>query len=337
MAGLFDPYTLKGMTLKNRVMMSPMCQYQGQDGSPSDWHLVHLGARAVGGVGLILFESTQVEARGRKSLEDLGLWSDEQIPAFQRVIDFCHQYGAKIGIQLAHAGGKAGVPGQHVAPSALPRTGEAEPLHELTVEEIGQMVERFKEAAVRAVKAGVDTVEIHGAHGYLVNQFLSPLTNHRTDEYGGSLENRTRFALDVIRAVKSVLPADMPLFMRVSAVEYSDEGYDLNEMVEMCKLFKEAGVDIIDVSTGGNVPNAPTVYPGYQLQYADVIRKGADVPTIAVGLMDSPALAEEALRNGRCDIVAIGRGLMRNAHWAKDAATALGVEMEMPNTYKRAY
>lgn len=325
MPGLFDPYTLKGLTLKNRIMMSPMCQYQGQEGRPSDWHIVHLGARAVGGVGLIMFESTAVQEHARKSLDDLGLWSDEQIPAFRRVIDFCHQYGAKIGVQLAHSGGKSGVPGKNAEPDNV------------TVEEIADIVEAFKASALRALQAGADTVEIHGAHGYLVNQFLSPLTNHRQDEYGGSMENRARFALDVIAAVKSVLPADMPLFMRVSAVEYSDDGYDLEEMVEMVKLFKAAGVDIIDVSTGGNVPNAPEVYPGYQVPYAERIRHGAGVPTIAVGLLDSPLLAEEVLRNGRCDLVAIGRGLMRNPHWAKDAAIALRVELEMPNTYKRAY
>jgi NADPH2 dehydrogenase len=339
MAGLFDSFALKGLTLKNRIMMSPMCQYQAnEDGTVTDWHFVHYGARAVGGVGLIMVEASGVEARGRISTRDVGIWSDEHIPGLSRIVEFCKSFGAKTAIQLAHAGTKAETPEQNVAPSAFTHFERYQTPKELTKEEIAGIVDAFKQAAVRAVKAGFDTVEIHGAHGYLINQFLSPLTNKRSDEYGGALENRVRFPLEVIRAVRSVLPDDMPLLMRVSAVEYSEEGYSLEEMIEIVKLLKGAGVDMVDVSSGGSLPvSPPAVYPGYQLQYAEAIKKGAEIPTIAVGMLGHASLAEEAVRNGRADVIAVARELLRNPHFAKTAALELGVELEMPNVYARAY
>ncbi|PWK11622.1 NADPH dehydrogenase NamA [Tumebacillus permanentifrigoris] len=339
MAGLLDSYTIKGLTLKNRIMMSPMCQYVANtDGTVSDWHFVHYGARAIGGVGLIMLEASAVEARGRISMHDIGIWSDDHIAGLRRIVDFGHQYGASMGIQIAHAGVKAETDEPNVAPSALTHFPRYTVPQELSVAEIGEIVEKFKAAAVRAVQAGFDTVELHGAHGYLLNEFLSPLTNKRTDEYGGTLENRLRFPLQVISAVKSVLPVEMPLLMRVSASEYSEESYSLDEMVSMVTAFKEAGVDMVDCSSGGALPVAPpAIYPGYQVQFAEAIKRGADIPTIAVGLLDNPALAEEVVRNGRADLVAIARGLLRDPHWAKVAALALKAELELPSSYARAY
>ncbi|MBL0388008.1 NADPH dehydrogenase NamA [Tumebacillus sp. ITR2] len=339
MAGLFDPYTIKGLSLKNRIMMSPMCQYQANtDGTVTDWHFVHYGARAIGGIGLIMLEASAVEARGRISRHDIGIWSHEHEAGLKRIVDFGHQYGSKMAIQLAHAGVKAETDEPNVAPTALSHFERYAVPQELTVGEITQIVGAFATAAERAVRIGFDTVELHGAHGYLINQFLSPLTNKRTDEYGGSFEKRLRFALDVIQAVKGVLPAEMPLLLRVSATEYSNEGIDIHEMVKMVAAFKQAGVDMVDCSSGGTLPVAPpAIYPGYQVQFADAIKQGADIPTIAVGLLDTPALAEEVVRNNRADLVAVGRGLLRNAHWAKVAAQELKVTFELPNSYARAY
>jgi NADPH2 dehydrogenase len=339
MAGLFDSYQLKGLTLKNRIMMSPMCQYVANtDGTVTDWHHVHYGARAIGGVGLIVLEASAVEARGRISKNDIGIWSDDHIAGLKRIVDFGHQYGAKMGIQLAHAGVKAETDEPNVAPSALTHFPRYQVPQELSAAEIQAIVEKFKASAARAVQAGFDTIELHGAHGYLIEEFLSPLTNKRTDQYGGSFENRIRFALDVIRAVKSVIPDEMPLLMRVSASEYSEESYSLDEMVEMVKAFQAAGVDMIDCSSGGALPVAPpAIYPGYQVPFSEAIKHGAGIPTIAVGLLDHPALAEDVVRNGRADLVAIARGLLRNPHWAKVAALELKAELELPASYARAY
>jgi NADPH2 dehydrogenase len=339
MAGLFDSYILKGLTLKNRVMMSPMCQYSTkEDGKITDWHYVHYTSRAVGGVGFIVMESSAVEPRGRITMHDVGIWSDDHIEGLKSIVDACKQYGVKMGIQLGHAGTKADTDEPNVAPSAFTLFDRYGMPTELTKAEIADIVRKFADATVRALKAGFDTVELHGAHGYLINQFLSPITNKRTDEYGGSLENRVRFALEVIRAVKAVLPEEAPLLMRVSAVEYSDEGYSMEEMIEMVKLFKAEGVDMVDVSSGGNVPHGPAeVFPGYQLQYADAIRNGADIPTIAVGMLDHPALMEEAVRTGRADVIAVARGLLRDPYLAKKAALELGAELEMPKQYARAF
>jgi len=341
MPSLFDEFSLKGLTLRNRIMMSPMCQYQAaEDGTLNEWHHVHYGARAVGGVGLLMVEATAVEPRGRISVNDLGIWSDEQVAGFQRLNEFAHRYGAKTAIQIGHAGVKSETKEPNVGPSANDHFSEKYPRpHALTVEEIQGIVASFKQGAVRAVAAGFDAVELHGAHGYLINQFLSGFFNERTDEYGGSAEKRLRFAREVIDAVKGVLPEAMPLLMRVSATEYDERGYGVDEMVEMVKVFKQHGVDMIDVSSGGTIPHLPAgiaPYPGYQAEMSAQIRRAADVPTIAVGMLDHPQLAEEVVRNGRADVVAIGRGFLRNPHWVKEAADALQVEFALPNTYKLA-
>lgn len=339
MPSLFESYTIKGLQVKNRIMMSPMCQYlANEDGTITDWHLMHYGARAAGGVGLIMVEASGVENRGRITSRDLGIYSDDHIPGLRRIVDFCHTFGAKAGIQLAHAGRKSEVQEeQNVAPSAIPFSEKYRTPHELTADEIQKIVEAFGQAARRAVATGFDTVEIHGAHGYLIHEFLSTYSNRRTDEYGGSQANRMRFALEVIRSVKREIPEDMPLLMRVSASEYEAAGYSPDDMAEMVKQFKEAGVDMMDVSSGGNYPIPPTHYPGYQVKFADSIRKAAELPVIAVGRLDSPQLAEEVIRNQRADLVAVGRALLRDPHWAKSAAIALGIELEMPGVYKMGY
>jgi len=320
-------------------MLSPMCQYQAEsDGSVTDWHLIHYASRAVGGVGLVMVEASAVEARGRITTKDVGLYSDAHIPGLKRIVELCRAYGAKTAIQIAHAGMKAETEEPAVAPSAYTTFPDRykTPI-ELSRDEVREMAGKFAAAAKRAVEAGFDTVEIHGAHGYLINEFLSPLTNKRTDEYGGSFENRLRFPLDVIRAVKEVLPEGMPLLMRVSATEYAEDGYDEQEMVEMVKCFKEAGVDMVDCSSGGSLPIAPKMFPGYQLHLSETLRKGAELPTIAVGMLDAPALAEQAVQLGRADLVAIGRGLLRDPYWAKRAAVELKAEMELPGVYKMAF
>jgi NADPH2 dehydrogenase len=339
MPSLFESFTIKGLQVKNRIVMSPMCQYLANgDGTITDWHFVHYGARAAGGVGLIIVEASGVENRGRITDRDIGLYSDEHIPGLQRLVDYCHTFGSKVGIQLAHAGRKSEVVEEaNVAPSAIPFSEKYRTPHELTTDEIQKIVEAFGQAARRAVAAGFDTVEIHGAHGYLIHEFLSPYSNRRTDEYGGSQANRMRFAMDVIRRVKREIPEDMPLLMRVSASEYEAAGYTPDEMAEMVKQFKEAGVDMMDVSSGGNYPIPPTHYPGYQVKFADQVRRAAELPVIAVGRLDSPQLAEEVVRNQRADLVAVGRGLLRDPHWAKSAAVALGNDLEMPGVYKMGY
>ncbi|HEU4962540.1 MAG TPA: NADPH dehydrogenase NamA [Bacilli bacterium] len=336
---LFSEFTLKGMTLKNRIMMSPMCQYQAaEDGKVNDWHFVHYGTRAIGGVGLVMLEATAVEARGRISTADLGIWSDDHLEGLKRVVEFGHAYGAKMAIQIGHAGLKAETPEPNVAPSAVTHFDRYPVPTPLAQEELSAIVEAFRQGAKRAVEAGFDAIELHGAHGYLINQFLSPLTNKREDEYGGSPDNRLRFPLEVIRAVKAVIPQEMPLLIRVSASEYSEDSYSLDEMVEMIKRMKEAGVDMVDCSSGGTLPvPPPATYPGYQVQFAEAIRKGADIPTIAVGILGTPSLAEEVVRNGRADVVAIGRELLRDPHFSKTAALELKADLELPGSYKRAW
>ncbi|MFD1408630.1 NADH:flavin oxidoreductase/NADH oxidase [Kroppenstedtia eburnea] len=340
MPGLLDPVEWKGMKLKNRIMMSPMCQYsvEARDGAPEGWHDVHYVSRAVGGTGLIMVEMTDVHPDGRISDRDLGLWSDAQIPAFQRIIQACQQYGARVGIQIAHAGRKAESESlRPVAPSAISFNENFRVPHEMTSTEIQEMVELFGQAAERAVQAGVDTLEIHGAHGYLIHQFISRITNRRTDEYG----EPDRFASDVIRAVRKRIPESMPLMMRISAVEYADGGYTLEETVERCKKFRDLGVDVFDVSSGGESPTGPSrvlaAAPGYQVPFAAAIRKEVGVPVVAVGNLDDPKVAEMVVRNGQADAVAVGRGMLRNPYWANEAALALGQENILPRPYRPAF
>jgi NADPH2 dehydrogenase len=341
MAHLFTPFKLKGLELKNRVVMAPMCQYSvaNRDGKPNDWHFIHYTSRAIGGAGLIIMEMTDVEPDGRISDYDLGIWSDEHIPAFARVIDSVHTHGAKIGVQVAHAGRKAQDATLPVAPSAIQFAGDNyKTPKELTTDEVKTMVEKYRLGAKRAVQAGADFIEIHGAHGYLIHQFQSRYTNHRTDIYGQDL---SRFGVEVIQAVKSELPSSIPLCIRISAVEYVDDGYGLDHTIEISKNYKDAGIDIIHVSSGGEGPagtkRKPGNYPGYQVPFARAIKNEVGVPVIAVGILEEPALADSVIANGDADLVAIGRGMLRDPYWTIHAAKALRSEIKVPDQYQRAF
>jgi len=337
---LFSPFRVKGLQLKNRVVMAPMVQNSvtAKDGKPNEWHYVHYLSRAIGGVGLIIMEMTDVEPDGRITDADLGLWSDEHIPAFAKIIDGVHAHGAKIGIQIAHAGRKAEDAARPVAPSAIayPGPGFRVP-HALTAQEIERIVRLFADAARRAVRAGVDMIELHGAHGYLIHQFHSPLTNKRDDEYGKDL---ALFGVRVIQAVKEELPEDMPLFFRISAVEYADGGYDLDHAIRLCEVYRDAGVDVFHITSGGEGPagrRKPGNYPGYQVPFARKIKEALDVPVVAVGMLENPILADAVIRNGDADLVAIARGLLRDPHWALNAASTLKQQTNIPKQYVRAY
>ncbi len=343
MPHLFDPFTLRGVTLKNRIMMSPMCQYSaGKDAAPNDWHFVHYPTRAVGGVGLIMVEATAVESRGRISEGDLGIYEDRHIEPFSRIVDLCHKNGAKIGIQLAHAGRKAWSedngygPEEPVAPSAIPFDEGWKVPHELTVDEIGQIVACFQNAARRAREAGFDIIELHAAHGYLINEFLSPLANHRQDEYGGSRSGRMLFLNQIVDSVRKVWPDASPLFIRVSASDYSPGGIDIEEMVEMAKNLKGRGIDLIDCSSGGVVLAPISAWPGYQVPFAQRIKHEANIATGAVGIITTPELAEEIIHNERADLVVLGRELLRHPYWPLDAAAYLNKKTEWPVQYLRA-
>ncbi len=342
MPGLFDSFTVRGVTLRNRIMMSPMIQVSAtSEGYATDWHLVHYGARAVGGVGLIMVEATAVESRGRITECDLGLYEDGQVEMLRRIVAFCRAAGAKVGVQLAHAGRKAwsrneGIgPEQAVGPGAEPFEPHWPTPHGLTTQEIADIVRAFAKAAVRARAAGFDVIELHGAHGYLLNQFISPLSNKRTDEYGGDRGRRLRLPCEVVAAVREVW-GDRPLFMRLSASDYAPGGVDLAEIVAVARALQAAGVDLIDVSSGGATPKQPPSWRGYQIPFAEAIRREAGVPTAAVGLITKPELAEEAVRNGRADLIALGRELLRNPYWPLYAARELGVDVSWPVQYERA-
>lgn len=337
MKDLFTPYELNNLKLKNRVVMPPMCQYSvsKKDGIANDWHYMHYVSRAVGGAGLIIIEMTDVEPDGRISDYDLGIWSDEHIPALARIVDACHSYGAKVGIQIAHAGRKAEDAAVPVAPSAIPFNAESKTPKELTTEEVKQMVEKFRMGVKRAVKAGFDVIELHGAHGYLIHQFHSPLTNRRTDEYGQEL---TLFGKEVIQAAKSEMPEGMPLILRISAREYVEGGYGINESLAFSKVYQEAGVDIFHISAGGEGPIAaagqPGTHAGYQVPLAREIKHGLNVPVIAVGRLDEPVLANAVIGNEDADLVAVGRGMLRNPYWTLEAATQLNKETDIPKQYR---
>lgn len=337
---LETPFQLKDLTLKNRIVMPPMCQYSvyKKDGKPNDWHLVHYTSRAIGGTGLIIIEMTNVEPDGRISDHCLGLWSDEHIAPFRRVISAVKEHGAKVGIQIAHAGRKAQDAEVPVAPSAIPHDPRSKTPRALSTDEVKAMVQKFQDAARRAVAAGVDTIELHGAHGYLIHQFHSPAINKRDDAYG---KDPALFGVEVIRAVKRVMPKGMPLLFRISAVEYMDGGYDLDYGIELCLRYREAGVDAFHVSSGGEGPigtqRRPGNYPGYHLPLARAIKEAAQVPVIAVGLLHDPALAQAVLANGDADLVAVGRGMLSDPYWAIRAIRATGGEVELPEQYRRAF
>jgi NADPH2 dehydrogenase len=336
MKHLFSPFKLKGLEVKNRIVMPPMCQYsvEKKDGIATDWHYLHYVNRAIGGTGLIIIEMTDVEPDGRITDFDLGLWSDDQVPALARIVEACHQYGAKVGIQIAHAGRKAEDADVPVAPSAIPFDKNSKTPRALSTDEVKEMIEKFRKAVQRAVKAGVDAIEIHGAHGYLIHQFHSPLTNKRDDEYGKDL---TKFGREVIQAAKSEMPEDMPLMMRISAKEYVEGGYSIIDSIEFAKEYQQAGIDMFHISSGGEGPISASGKPGthaaYQVPLARDIKNALNVPVIAVGRLDEPILASSVIGNEDADLVAIGRGMLRNPHWALEASTMLKKETYIPKQY----
>ena len=353
MPSLLDQITLRDVTFRNRIWLSPMCQYSADDGVPTDWHLVHLGSRAVGGFGLVMTEATAVLPEGRISPQDTGLWNDEQATAWRRIVDFIRANGAKAGVQLAHAGRKASmyapwrgtgtVPvadGGWVtaAPSPIAHGEHAAPVA-MTVAQIGDTITAFADAARRADRAGFDVIEIHGAHGYLLHQFLSPVTNHRTDEYGGSFENRIRLLVEVVDAVRADWPAGKPVVVRISATDWIDGGWTLAESTDLARVLKERGVDLIDVSTGGLDPaQRITVGPGYQVPFARDVRIKADIPTGAVGLVTEPAQAQQVLDEGSADVVYLARAALREPAWPLRAAHELGIPAQnapYPPQYRR--
>ena len=351
MTQLFSALTIRSTTFENRVWVSPMCQYSARDGLVGPWHLMHLGSFATGGAGLVMAEATAVNPEGRISVACPGLWNDAQVAAWRSVTEFVHAQSTVVGVQLAHAGRKASTmrpwDPHHlatredggwtsVAPSALPFEGYPQP-SAMTVEEIDAVVGDFADAAQRALEAGFDVLEIHAAHGYLLHQFLSPLSNVREDDYGGPLENRVRLLMRVVRAVRSRVGEEVALFVRISASDYTPGGWDLAQSVELCARLKEAGVDLIDVSSGGNVAHAPVpVGPGYQVGFAREIRRCAGVATAAVGLINEPEQDETILSEGSADAVFLARAFLRNPHWALHAAEVLDVDVAWPRPYERA-
>ena len=338
MSKLFTPITIKNMELKNRVVMPPMCMYSAEeDGMITPWHATHYHSRAVGGVGLIIMEATAVQQVGKISDADLGIWSDEHIDGLSQVVSLCHSAEGKIGVQLAHAGKKAlNSSGTPLAPSALRFSDEYQTPKEVTAKEISEVVAAFGQGARRAGEAGFDTIEVHGAHGYLINEFLSPLTNKRTDIYGGPKENRFNFLREVLLEVKKYWPSEKPLLLRISAEEYAKGG---NTMEEMCYFVNEAkklGVDLINVSSGGVVSTRMHTYPGYQVQFSQKIKEACDILTIAGGLISSYELAEEIIENKRGDLVYMGRELLRNPYWPIHAALKKGISVQWPSQYERS-
>ena len=353
MSRLFEPLTLRGVTLRNRIAVSPMCEYSSHDGFANEWHSVHLGSRAVGGAGLVLTEANAVTADGRISPQDLGIWKDEHVAKLAEITAFIKANGAVAGTQLAHAGRKASTAAPWLggaavepseggwrpiyAPSAIAFNDEYVVPQALTVEEIGGIVAAFARAAERALAAGFEVIELHGAHGYLMHEFLSPLCNARNDAYGGSFENRTRFAREVVAAVRAVWPERLPLFVRISATDWAEGGWNVDESVELAKIFKTLGVDLVDCSSGGAVANAKIVVgPGYQVPFSDRVRNEAGIPTGAVGMITEPEQAEAILAEGKADIVLLARELLRDPYWPLRAATALGDDVEWPAQYRRA-
>ncbi len=349
---LFTPFSIREVMMRNRIAVSSMCQYSSEDGFATDWHLVHLGSRAVGGAGLVMTEATAVEARGRITPRDLGIYKDAHIPMLQHIARFVSENGAVPGIQLAHAGRKAStaIPwvGGHpvpvaeggwqvVGPSPIP-FAEGYPVQEgLSAAGIAEVIGAFSKAASRALEAGFKVIEIHAAHGYLVHQFLSPLSNHRTDEYGGSLENRTRLLREIARAIRKVWPESLSLFVRISATDWVEGGWDIGQSVELARGLRNEGVDLIDCSSGGNVATAKMpIGPGYQTPFAERIRREAGIPTAAVGLITSAPQADHILRTGQADLVVLARQLLRDPYWPLKAAAELKAETAWPKQYLRA-
>lgn len=351
MSRLFSPLALGKITLRNRIAMAPMCQYSSMDGFANDWHLTHYGARAVGGAGLIIQEATAITPEGRITPGDLGIWDDGHIPELKKITDFIHHHGAVAGIQLAHAGRKAScaIPSEGgkqlsiehggwntVAPSVIPfNEGERSP-ESLSREGIKRIVSLFREAAGRSLEAGYRVIEIHSAHGYLLQEFLSPLSNKRTDEYGGSFENRIRLLREVVAAVKTVWPEGNPVIVRISCFEWTDGGWSVEESTRLGSILKNEGVDLVDCSSGGNIATAKVLFAAnYQVPFAEAVKKSG-IKTGAVGLITSAAQAEAILHEEKADLILLGRELLRNPYFPLQAAKALGEEITWPVQYLRA-
>lgn len=349
---LFSPLSIKGITFRNRITISPMCQYSSEDGYATDWHLVHLGSRAVGGAALVIQEATAVSPEGRISPGDMGIYHDEHIDFQQKITSFIHQHGAIAGIQLAHAGRKASWArpadgGRQikvkdggwttVAPSPIPMYKEDEAPASLDSSGLAKVVSDFKSATLRASKAGFRVLEIHAAHGYLIHEFLSPLTNHRNDKYGGSFENRIRLLLEIISAIQTVWPSNLPIFVRISCTDWTEKGWDVEEAVKLSAILKEKGIDLIDCSSGGIAPDAKIpLRPGYQVPFAEQIKRETGILTGAVGLITDPRQAEDILVNNQADIIIIARASLRDPYFPLHAAAALGEDIIWPLQYKRA-
>jgi NADPH2 dehydrogenase len=345
---LYTPIKFRNVELKNRWVMSPMCMYSCENGLANDFHYVHYGSRAQGGTGLIMVEATGVEPRGRITNYCMGIWNDEQAAKLQKIVEFIHKNSdSKIGIQIAHAGRKGSTwenkqisleeGWETIAPSPIPYHPSERIPHELSVEEIIELVQNFKDAARRAVDAGFDVIEIHGAHGYLVHQFLSPLSNTRTDEYGGSFENRSRFLLEIVDAVNEELNENVALFVRISGTEYAENGWNVNDSVELAKILKNHSVDLIDVSSGGNIHGAKiSVFEGYQVPFSSQVRNEADVKTGAVGLITKVEQAEEILQKGDADLIFVAREILRNPYIAVQGSFEMKEDSFFPHQYLRA-
>ena len=352
MAKLFEPLRIREVEFKNRIVVSPMCEYSSEDGFANDWHLVHLGSRAVGGAGLVFTEAAAISAEGRISPWDLGIWKDEHITFLKRITDFIHSNHSIAGIQLAHAGRKASVDTpwkggkfltkeeggwQPVAPSPIPfRDTDLVP-HQLSIAEIKNTVNDFALAARRALAAGFSVIEIHAAHGYLINEFMSPLSNKRSDEYGGSFENRTRLLIEIVEAVRKIWPENNPLFVRISASEWTNGGWTDDDSVQLAKLLKHKEVDVVDCSSGGNVRGAKIeIGPLYQVRFAEKVKKESGMMTAAVGLITTPQECEDILQSGRADLIFLARQLLRDPYFPLHAAKQLGVDIKWPDQYERA-
>jgi 2,4-dienoyl-CoA reductase-like NADH-dependent reductase (Old Yellow Enzyme family) len=350
MAALFDPLHLRDLTLSNRIIVSPMCEYSSDDGFANDWHLVHLGSRAVGGAALVMTEAAAVTPDGRISPQDLGIWSDAHIDVLSRITRFVRSQKRASGIQLAHAGRKGSThrpwegSGAVESDGWVPVSPTSEPFapgyptpHALDLTEVAAIVQAFADAAGRALAAGFDVVEVHAAHGYLLHEFLSPLSNTRNDEYGGSFDNRIRLCLEVVDAVRRTWPDRLPVMVRISATDWVEGGWDIEQSVELARRLKAYGVDLVDCSSGGNVARAKIALgPGYQVPFAERVRKEADIPTGAVGLITDPAQANAIIAEGRADCVLLARELLRDPYWPLRAARELGAAIDWPAQYLRA-
>jgi 2,4-dienoyl-CoA reductase-like NADH-dependent reductase (Old Yellow Enzyme family) len=351
---LFQPLTLRSITLRNRIGVSPMCQYSATGGLANDWHFAHLGSRAVGGAGIVIVEATGVAPEGRITPGCLGLWSERQIEPLARIAKFVKEQGAVAGIQIAHAGRKASAAlpwngGAHlsdaqggweiIAPSAIAFGGGLTKVPRAMMEaDILRVQAEFVATAKRALTAGFEFLELHAAHGYLFNEFLSPLTNQRTDKYGGSFENRVRILVETTHAVRKVWPDNLPLAVRISAIDWKEGGWQIEDSIALAKLLKAEGVDLMDCSSGGAVPDAKiTVVPGYQVPFAEKVRHGADLKTAAVGFITEPKQADDIIRNGHADLVLLARQFLRDPYWPAHAARTLGFKLSPPNQYARAW